>query len=241
MKSKLTFGVAVFSSLLCIHLPSQSKDNLEVAKYHFKKIGTLRCEAPDLNFPRWVGYPVEKCQYSGGGVSVQTYMLNPTIEQLSRWVVHACLETKAVSQDACIKRMTTRITLASSGVFPVSGFIPEPASSAGGTGDRILCPLFRDGVTITTKTWNSNPAINNKCDGADQGNQDAVRARKYARVASTTREEYIAAGGANPVGNDGDLRWLAVVRESYQQAWGKDRNELIVASAKAEMKAGRFK
>ena len=51
----------------------------------------------------------------------------------------------------------------------------------------------------------------------------------YARLQSTTREEYRKAGGKEDVER---TAWLDVTRRLYQQAWGSDRNELMVAWAK---------
>jgi hypothetical protein len=62
-------------------------------------------------------------------------------------------------------------------------------------------------------------------------------------VASTTREEYLAAGGTETVGTkaDGNVHWLDVVRQLYQEAWTSDRDQLISAKAKAAKAEGAFK
>jgi hypothetical protein len=56
---------------------------------------------------------------------------------------------------------------------------------------------------------------------------------RYARIQSTKREEYRKAGGTENVEG---LAWLDVSRKLYQAAWGKDRNELMIAWAKANLR-----
>jgi hypothetical protein len=134
-----------------------------------------------------------------------------------------------------LKAVSSQILSASSGVFPVAGFIPEPASSAGGQGEQMFCYLFRDGVTVNTIATPKAPlATANRCPSYEVSNE-VTRAKKFARVASTSRDDYRASGGTEPVGTDqdGDPRWLDVVRTLYQSAWRSNRNELISAKAKA--------
>jgi hypothetical protein len=204
------------------------------------RMGNRSCEPPVLDFPRWAGFPVRRCSYSDGGVEAHSFMLNPSQDQLARWTVTACHDARAADATACARVLARTLWSASSGVFPVAGFIPEPASAAGGQGQAIQCFLFRDGVTITTAAMPSAPLANGpQCPEADNDGA-VIKARRFARVASTTRAEYQAAGGLAPVGSDADAdpRWLDVVRELYQAAWGADRNALISAKAKA-LKAAR--
>jgi hypothetical protein len=59
---------------------------------------------------------------------------------------------------------------------------------------------------------------------------------RYARICSTNRDHYYAAGGTIDVGDNENNRkhkWLEVVRQLYQQAWNSDRNELMIAWAKS--------
>ena len=62
----------------------------------------------------------------------------------------------------------------------------------------------------------------------------------YARISSTTREQYAANGGPSAVGKSEprDARvqdWLSVVRTLYKAAWDSDENTLITAWAKANL------
>ena len=86
---------------------------------------------------------------------MRTYMLSPSADQLARWTVTACHDAGTASPQDCIKYLANFIIKASSGVFPVAGYIPEPAASAGSHGSTALSLLFRDGVTITTDIWGS--------------------------------------------------------------------------------------
>ena len=121
----------------------------------------------------------------------------------------------------CIDYMVrTTKTASSSGIFPIDGYIPEPPNT---------CYVFRDGVTVWTtarKFWQS--PIDHSCGDFGEGEQPLATAFKFARISSTTRQEYIAAHGKMDVEG---LRWVDVVRELYQQAWTSDRNELMSATA----------
>jgi len=192
------------------------------------------CDAPETDRPGWEGFPVTLCRYSDVGATVSTYMLNPDKTKLARWIATACRDAGARKGAACVDYLVKEIKTASSmGVFPVSGYIPEPA------GDGNYCFLFRDGVTITTaRRPRQLPPASGGCDPDDHSDEAALKARKFARVASTTRYHYRVAGGLEDVGEDGDVRWLDVVRKLYQEAWTSDRNQLISAKAIAAKKAG---
>ena len=62
---------------------------------------------------------------------------------------------------------------------------------------------------------------------------------RYARISSTTREMYYAAGGQADVGYSDDGRrsqaWLGEVGRLYREAWNSDKNFLIYAWAKANL------
>lgn len=211
------------------------------AKLALKK--PRHCDPPIMDFPRWKGFPVQLCDYQEKGVSVRTYMLNASPEQRARWIVNACLDIHAASTKSCTDQLTDWIHHASSDdVFPVAGFIPEPANSARSKGDHILCLLFRDGITVAVKGVDSPAAVNNRCDSKDDPNdrindRPVTTVKKYARIASTTREDYVAYTHM-PRAAVSSLKWIDVIRNQYQQAWTSDRNELITAKAHALMGTG---
>jgi hypothetical protein len=63
---------------------------------------------------------------------------------------------------------------------------------------------------------------------------------KFARLQGTTREEYKANGGTVDVGDSSgghrNRSWLEVSRELFKSAWDNDRNELLIAWARANVK-----
>jgi hypothetical protein len=221
--------------------PDQVLDEVQV--FFAARLPKYVCDPPVTDFPRWVGFPVRRCRYSDGGVDVRTAMLNPTAQQLALWSVNACTDTGAKDAKSCALGIARVILSASSGVFPVEGYIPESASSGGGKGTQILCYYFRDGVTVRLDGVQGVPAsINCACPVAGCPEEKVVRAMKFARVASTSRAEYVAHGGTDRVGTDadGDVRWVDVVRRQYQDAWRSDRNALIAARVSALRGAGKL-
>jgi len=54
-------------------------------------------------------------------------------------------------------------------------------------------------VTIATATWDTRAAVAASVGSLDENNNPRY-AQEYARVASTERQEYINAGGTEPVG-----------------------------------------
>lgn len=209
-------------------------DDIAFAESIINPWQSSHCDAPVMNYPRWEGFPVTLCKYSDIGVTVKTYMLNADRAKQARWIVTACRDAQAVNMRKCIKYLVSEVRNASSGgVFPIAGYIPEPQ-------DGGVCYVFRDGVTVWTtlrKLW-LHPQ-NNRCGNSDEEEmtQPLFKAFKFARIASTTRPDYQAAGGTLPV--DG-LKWVEVVRELYKKAWNSDRNELISAKAKAGKASGAF-
>ena len=189
-----------------------------------------------MNYARWSGFPVRLCSYEDIGVTTRVYMLNASRDRIARWLVTACHDANATNVHGCVNDLAEIIgNEASYSVFPVAGYIPEPQS-----GGR--CFLFRDGVTVTTAGWPHQLApVEGKCGPDSELDSPVVKARLYARIASTTREDYTAAGGQEQVdAQNGDPRWADVIRSLYQRAWTNERNELISAVAKREKKNHAF-
>jgi hypothetical protein len=195
-----------------------------------------QCQVPKTKFLRWKGFPVVLCEYEDIGTKVSTYMLKADRSKIARWITTACVDAQEKNGKKCVDYLIKKITSASSmGVFPVAGYIPEPQ-------DGGLCNLFRDGVTVTTYARpHQLPPVQGKCGPGGQDSQPILRARVYARIASTTRDEYREAGGREEVGADGNVRWLSVVRNLYQKAWNRPRNQLISAKAIAAKRLGKFR
>ena len=124
--------------------------------------------------------------------------------------------------------------------FPVRGVVYEAMYEPG----RYDPYVFKDGVTVYVADPNRMPA-----DGHCTDEQLEFYLRltdadlkpytgRYARIASTTREQYRAAVGTERVG-DSDrnrrIEWLDVVRRLYRQAGESDENRLITAWAEANL------
>ncbi len=203
--------------------------------YYAARLATRQCDLPEINLLHWEGFPVQSCAYAVGGVAVRTYMLNPSAEQLARWTVTACLDARAAAPRDCIGYLARQIMNVSGGVFAVAGFLPSAIEAGNGRG-TVYCTLYRNGVAISTDTWKDARRPNGAtCGPLDEIERPARFARAAAQLAATTRQEYRHAGGSEAVGSDsdGNLRWLDVVRQQYQQAWGNDRNALLSAKARA--------
>lgn len=193
------------------------------AEQNIRPWKSSRCEPPVFNFPRWRGFPVTCCEYSDIGVTVRTYMLNAGKARQVQWITTACRDAQATDMRKCIDYLILAIRRASSGgVFAIAGYIPEPQ-------DGGVCYVFRDGVTIwTVKRQYWQRPTHNSCGPAVENDEAVAKAWKFARIASTTREDYRTAGGSLPAN---DLNWLDVTRKLYQKAWASNRNELISAKA----------
>lgn len=193
--------------------------------------------------PGWEGYPVKLYQYQTGNdlytgkpKIAKIYLLNPSPEKLAMWIISASWEAKKSVDAKYTNKILQWIRGQSGAQFPVKGIVYEDQY----TKDFQEPYLFKDGVTVYLQ--DSTKWAQNKTCTPEQieaylhvTNQDLKpHTGKYARIASTTREDYKACGGTEDIGdaNDRKLKWLDVVRELYKKAWNSDRNELISCWAK---------
>ena len=209
------------------------------------KADTLLGETHSL--PGWDGLPVRLYQ-SRTGPDIRTgqpkkgkvYLLNPSPEKLARWIATACWKARGSLEYRYTDKLLRWIRSQSGGQFPVRGVVYEAMYEPG----RYDPYVFKDGVTVYVADPNRMPA-----DGHCTDEQLEFYLRltdadlkpytgRYARIASTTREQYRAAGGTERVG-DSDrnrrIEWLDVVRRLYRQAWESDENRLITAWAEANL------
>lgn len=207
---------------------------------------SLICERTDI--PGWEGFPVQQYEYfTGTDIKInvpkkgKVLMLNPSPEKLARWIINAVWQAKDTLAYDDIEKVRKFIKWQSGGQFPVKGVVYEDMYTVGFYEPYI----FKDGVTVYVADSTMFPA--DKTCTEEQldfylnlGNSDLKpNTGRYARICSTTREMYYAAGGTIQVGtgNDGERSqaWLDVVRDLYKKAWNSDSNELITAWAKSNL------
>jgi hypothetical protein len=187
----------------------------------------------DTTFEGWSGFPLKRCTYTvrdraTGSKTASVILLDATPRQLARWVVRACMEARHTSGVACTRRLRQQIVAESGAQFPVAGIVLEDMDGPGL--QKIY--VFRDGVTVSVDGIANGSAAPVTPEMSRRAiTAPVVRTGKFARVASTTREQYRANGGTVDVGTSSDrkLSFLGVVRTLYQQAWSSDRNELLIA------------
>ncbi|HEX5551811.1 MAG TPA: cellulase [Chitinophagaceae bacterium] len=257
MKSKILSGLLLFSccaaraqsdpmpaAYLADSLPGlvrQCKNLLD----HAYMAGKLLAVTDTL--PGWEGFPVKLYAYSTGTdlytrapKQAKVYLLNPTPEKLAMWILTTCWIVKKSLDYRYTHQVFRTIKLQSGAQFPVKGLVYEDQYTA-----NFYEPyVFKDGVTVYVRDSAWFPR-DKTCTPAeiDYYLRLTNRALKpqtgqYARIISTTREDYKSAGGKRDVGDKGDrkIAWLSVVRDLYKQALRSDTNRLMVDWARLHLK-----
>lgn len=185
-------------------------------------------------YPGWESLPLKECTYSVKGVNdpekktAKVIMLNAEPEQLARWVVSTCIEVVGIASNKCTKAIGRQIIGQSGAQFPVAGIVFEDILPENG---KFEVFAFRNGVTVringVTHLGMAQPSaaeIEKSLHG------EVTSTLRFARIQSTTREQYLANGGTrNVTGN----AWNEVNRDLYKSAWGRNRNGMMVAWARA--------
>jgi hypothetical protein len=175
----------------------------------------------------WAGFPTQFCTYTRGPdkKDLPVVLLDPDPNQLSRWLLSACIDAGAANKRHCAERLMLQTTCQSGSQFPVAGFVDEGSIFT-----------FRDGVTTRMKGLNGVTVPPSHVAAAKNAvfNNPPEKAKTYGRISSTTREQFAALVG-KPVSDFEDLKWLDTVRSEYQVAWGKDANRLMTARVKAQL------
>lgn len=187
----------------------------------------------------WEGFPTVKYTYSvhdratSSNKTASVIMLNPDANKLARWIATACFEAKGELTTNDTAKMVKQIISQSGAQFPVRGIVYEDILPANGI-NEIFC--FRDGVTVRVKgvkhCGEKQPTDEEIAQSLNAPLEDVEWVGRFARIQSTTREQYQKAGGKENIEGKG---WLDVNRKLYQQAWRSDRNELMIAWAKANL------
>lgn len=185
-------------------------------------------------YPGWETLPLKECTYSVKGAhdpvkkTAKVIMLNGEPDQLARWVVSTCIEVVGSASNKCTKGLGDWIMGMSGAQFPVAGIVFEDILPKD---KKYEVFAFRNGVTVlvngVTHRSTSQPsaaAIEKSLNG------EVTKTLSFARIQSTTREQYFANGGTRTVTGNA---WNEVTRDLYQAAWGHNRNEMMVAWARA--------
>lgn len=199
------------------------------------------------DIPGWEGYPVKLYEYyTGKDIKInqpkkgKVYMLNPSPRQLSLWIITAVWEATGRLEYKDIEKLTKFIKWQSGAQFPVKGVVYEDMYTAGFYEPYV----FKDGVTVYIADPKMFPEDKTCTEEQldfylNMTNADLKpNTGRYARISSTNRDMYYAAGGTVNVGDNNENRsqaWLDVVRLLYQKAWASDKNELIIAWAKSNL------
>ncbi len=185
-------------------------------------------------YPDWEGLPLQECTYGVKGErdparkTAKVIMLNASPDQLARWVVATCVEVTGGAARRCTDKLSRQIINQSGAQFPIAGIVYEDILPEDG---RMEVFAFRNGVTVkvngVTHLSTQQPTA---AEIEKSLNGQVTKAYKFARIQSTTREQYQANGGTT---NVVELAWLEVTRDLYKAAWGNNRNELMIAWARA--------
>lgn len=186
--------------------------------------GKLLLETDTL--PGWKGIPVALYEYSvfdkvyQKKLTTQVYMANANSERLARWIISTCYTITGALEKEDTDMLIKSIRSASGGQFPVQGVVYEDMYGTGQKGYN-----FKDGVTVyLQKDFDGDISVINI--------DNIARTGKYARIISTTREQYKAYGGTK---DTTALHWLTAVREEYKKALQSDTNLLILSWAKQNL------
>lgn len=224
----------------------QQKAVSELANEFADRLGRSRYmeskQVRDVTVPGWEGFPTKRYTYSikdkdGTEKSADVILLDPTADQISRWIVSALVEVKGSYDRDAGRKLFKHILGQSGGQFPVAGVVYEDIIPEDGK-NEIYC--FRDGVTVEIESVphrGTAPMTPEQTTASIDGK--VKRIFTYGRIASTSPKMWIDAGGPKEIlGADSKptQRWLDEVRKAYQSAWKSDRNALIVAWVKANAK-----
>ena len=171
----------------------------------------------------WENVNVNLYEYSVGNGSItgRVYMANADAEKLAKWIITTSYSITKKLDKKNTDFLINSIRNASGGQFPVKGIVYEDMD-----GNGYYPYIFKDGVTVFLKEKTEN-------DLSLISDNNIQRTGKYARIISTTREEYNA---RFPNKNTAGMEWLTVVREEYISALASDTNNLMIAWAADKIK-----
>jgi hypothetical protein len=196
-----------------------------IDQYDFARYMEENCR--DVDWPSWEGFPTKECRYAQSEIpgGVRVILLNPGKDQLAAWITSACTVAQTNDYEFCARKLADHINQQSGAQFPVAGIVMEDQRKY----------AFRDGVTVGVA------GIKNDTEGyPTAAEQEAAltapvrRVAQYARIQSTTRDQYTEYAGKG-LGREPEdvtgLKWQEVIRRLYQQAWKSDSYVLMDAWA----------
>ena len=180
--------------------PKLSAPVQELADRYHARLQAARYLAQNpqpVTYPGYEGLPLVQCRYSvtdrekpGGAVigqkTASVILLNPSAEQLARWIIATCLEVKGSSEHKYTDKLFSHIISASGGQWPVAGIVYEDILPEDGKYE-IYC--FRDGVTVCCRRRRTSlaPFSQPKKRSSMSLHGKVLKAFTYARIQSTTR------------------------------------------------------
>jgi len=178
---------------------------------------TFICKTDTLK--GWEGIEVSLYNYKVHGTDIiaKVYLADAGSKKIASWIITTCVSLTGKLSKTNSDKLIKDIRFASGGQFPVLGMVYEDMY---GTGQK--CYLFKDGVTVYLADVNIKEL-------SEINDSTIIRVGKYARIISTTREEYISMFGESDLEG---LKWLKVVKDEYKKALFSDRNNLMLAKAK---------
>lgn len=194
----------------------------------------------DVTVPGWEGLPTKRYTYSvkdkdGTTKSADVILLDPSADQIARWIVQAIVEVTGAYDPDAGRRAFKNVIAQSGGQFPVAGVVYEDIIPADGL-HEVYC--FRDGVTVEVegvKHRTTTPLTPREIDASISG--PVKRVFTYARIQSTSPKMWIDAGGSPTVlgpDNKPTNQWRTVIRDEFKKAWTSPRNALMVAWIKSQ-------
>ncbi|MEE2691195.1 MAG: hypothetical protein VX640_06625 [Pseudomonadota bacterium] len=229
-------GAGPVASPEILAFAAETETPLKNARYMEKSCGPG-------SFAGWEGFPLIQCAYAatnsdGEKRAAKVVMLNPSAEQLARWIFASC---RAVGKDndQCRKRLFRQTLAASGGQFPVAGVVLEDILPHDGFFESYT---FRNGVTVRLEgapNGTTRQLSETEIETALSASAAVASSRRYARIVSTSPDDYRANGGTAAVGSTAApaLEWPETVGALYRAAWGADENELMTAWARAHADA----
>jgi hypothetical protein len=182
-------------------------------------------------YPGWEDLPLKLCTYSVKDSNspvkktAKVIMLNAEPDQLARWIVATCIEVTGNATNKCTKAIGAQINGQSNAQFPVAGIVFEDMEAG-----KFKAYAFRNGVTVRISGVSLGMAQPSDAEIEKCLNGDVASTFQFARVQGTTRAQYLANGGTRSVTGNA---WNEVNRDLYKAAWGHNRNEMMIAWAKA--------